>query len=76
MIKHNAVTGLYYEIYTEFKAGKATATPHKPSPSTTIDVGEFIHTDLVGNVTPESLGASSYILTVLDDASGGSWVPF
>ena len=40
------------------------------------DVGELIHTDLVGNISPISYGGSEYILTVLDDASGGSWVAF
>ena len=58
------------------QAGKASAKPHKPSCSVTHEVGELLHSDLIGEVEPVSLGGARYILTVLDDASSASWVAF
>ena len=35
-----------------------------------------LHTDLVGPILPPSLGKSKYFMTVMDEASGASWVCF
>ena len=84
MINHDVVKGLdaaknqyvKYAICNECKAGKVTAVPHRTSSTTTTNPGELIHADIVGPITPTSLGGASYILTVLDDANAGSWVAF
>ena len=84
MVRQNAVDGLQegmkqqvaYAICNECQSGKATATPHKPQETSIVEVGELVHADLVGPITPLSIGKSAYILTVLDDASGASWVAF
>lgn len=85
MIKHEVVDGLeevksqnvVYNICDECKSGKATAAPHKPQHHNYArDIGDLLHADLVGPVMPTSLGGSSYILVVLDDASAASWVAF
>ena len=84
MVRNSVVDGLEqsgsqslsYEICAECKLGKTTAVPHKPSSSETREVGEILHADLIGKVYPPSLGGSQYVLTVVDDAYGGSWVRF
>ena len=35
---------------------------------------ELVHSDLMGPVTPKSLGGSEYILTIIDDRSRYTWV--
>lgn len=66
-----------HDICGECKSGKANATPHKPQQHTyNCDVRDLIHEDLVGPVTPVSIGGALYTLVVLDDVREGSWVGF
>lgn len=85
MVNQDVVDGLdeaksqnvVYEICDEGKSGKATAAPHKSSQYSQIkNDGDLLHADLVGPITPISLGRAAYILTVTDDASTASLVAF
>lgn len=85
MIQHQVVDGLdelksqnvVHNICHEGKSGKVTAARHKPQILLLNgNVGDLLHADLVGQITPTSLGGSSYIPVVLDDASAASYVDF
>lgn len=66
-----------YEICDDCKSGKATTAPRKLRAQCRCgQIGDLLHAYLVGPITPTSLGAAEYMLTVLDDASAASWVGF
>ena len=51
----------------KFKKLKTVRTSH---------VGEVVHSDVCGPITPISNGGSEYIVTFMDDYSRKSWVYF
>lgn len=75
MVRHNAATGIRLtnnntDPCTTCPKGKATRVPHPTStrPKALI-VGEQAHLDLVGPITPVSLGGNRYFLLITDEAS-------
>ena len=60
----------------ECAQGRATKVPHSRCSSYETQILGKLHTDLVGPITPVSLGGSEYVWTVSDEASGASWVRF
>ena len=57
--------------------GKGHRTPMETqSTRNTVHALELVHSDICGPISPFSLGASSYLLTFIDDYSRVSWVYF
>ncbi len=53
--------------------GDMVIASHPLTPSV-YQVGEVIHSDIMGHVTPPSLGGAQYVITAKDDGSA-KWLP-
>ena len=53
--------------YTPYSLGKATHLPFYSSNRKTHNPLEIVHTDIVGPITPMSVGGKSYFITFIDD---------
>ena len=58
------------------KGGKQSRKPFPAplTPSKSLGALDLIHSDLIGPITPSSMGGCKYILTFLDDFSNYAWV--
>ncbi|KAI3729797.1 hypothetical protein L6452_18466 [Arctium lappa] len=57
--------------------GKMKRAAHKPKPEpSTCSPLELLHMDLCGPMRTQSLGAKKYVLVIVDDYSGYTWVKF